>query len=118
MGESSRSLLDRLPWLGPLLLLCLIIGALATGWYSGVVEVRSKEDLQDITDGYGFWGPLAYVLLYAVVAFVFPVSFLTAAGGVLFGLWQGLALSVLGAILGGLISFLAVRYLGVRSIEG
>ncbi len=118
MGEPSRSLLDRLPWLGPLLLLLLIIGALATVWYSGVVEVRSEGDLRDITDDYGFWGPLAYVVLYAVVAFVFPVSFLTAAGGVLFGKWSGLFLSVIGAILGGLISFLAVRYLGVRSIEG
>jgi len=117
MGQTSRQLSARLPWLGPLVLLFLIVGALATVWYSGVVGVRSKEDLQEITDGYGFWAPLAYVLLYAVVAFVFPVSFLTAAGGVLFDFWPGLFLSVFGAILGGLISFLAVRYLGVRSIE-
>ncbi len=117
MGASRRNLLARLPWLGPLLLLVLMVGALAAVWSSGIAGVESKTDLQEIIDDYGFWAPAAYVLFYALVAFVFPVSLLTVAGGLLFEFWPGLFLSVIGSMLGGLASFLAVRYLGVRGME-
>ncbi len=53
----------------------------------------------------------AFVVAYAaVVAASFPVgAFFTVAGGLLFGLWWGTALSVVGASIGAIVIFLAVR---------
>jgi pyruvate/2-oxoglutarate dehydrogenase complex dihydrolipoamide dehydrogenase (E3) component/uncharacterized membrane protein YdjX (TVP38/TMEM64 family) len=44
------------------------------------------------------WGPLLYMMLYAVRPLVlFPATLLTVLSGTLFGLWWGLAYTVLGA---------------------
>lgn len=52
-----------------------------------------------------------FVVSYAaVVAASLPVGvFFTVAGGLLFGLWWGTALSVAGALIGAIVIFLAVR---------
>ena len=59
----------------------------------------------------GFWGPLVFILGYAVatVAF-FPGSLLTLAAGVLFGLARGTLYAFLGATLGASAAFLVARY--------
>ena len=67
-------------------------------------------------DGLGLWGPLVFVLGYAVatVAFI-PGSLLTLAGGAIFGLAEGTALVFVGASLGATAAFLASRYI-VRGV--
>ena len=52
-------------------------------------------------DGLGLWGPLAFVLGYAVavVAFV-PGSVLTLAAGAIFGVCEGTVCVLVGATLG------------------
>lgn len=69
-------------------------------------------------DSLGVWGPLAFVLGYAVatVAFI-PGSLLTLAGGAIFGLAEGTALVFAGACLGATGAFVASRYLVRGAVE-
>ncbi len=69
-------------------------------------------------DGLGFWGPLVFILGYAIatVAFV-PGSLLTLAAGAIFGLVQGTAYVFVAATLGSTAAFLVARYLARAPIE-
>ena len=69
-------------------------------------------------DDLGFWGPVVFILGYAVatVAFV-PGSLLTLAGGAVLGLGKGSLSVFLGASLGAIASFLIARYLARATIE-
>lgn len=69
-------------------------------------------------EGVGVWGPMVFVLAYAVatVAFV-PGSVLTLAAGALFGLVEGTVVVFVGATLGAAAAFLVARYLARTSIE-
>lgn len=74
-------------------------------------------------EGLGALGPLVFVVSYAVavVAFV-PGSVLTLAGGVLFGLVEGVIYVFTAAVLGSTASFLLARHVArdaiARRIEG
>lgn len=69
-------------------------------------------------EGLGPWGPLAFILGYAlaVVAFV-PGSLLTLAGGAVFGLGFGVVYVFVAAVLGSSSAFLVSRYLARHRIE-
>jgi uncharacterized membrane protein YdjX (TVP38/TMEM64 family) len=69
-------------------------------------------------EGLGFWGPIVFILGYAVatVAFI-PGSLLTLASGAIFGLVKGTLYTFCGATLGASASFLVARYLARRAIE-
>ncbi len=69
-------------------------------------------------DGLGVWGPLVFVLGYAVatVAFI-PGSVLTLAAGAIFGLARGTLFVFLGATLGSGLAFLIARYLARGAVE-
>ena len=69
-------------------------------------------------DGLGLWGPVVFVLGYAVATVSFiPGSLLTLAGGAIFGLGEGTVLVFVGASLGATGAFLASRYLVRGAIE-
>jgi uncharacterized membrane protein YdjX (TVP38/TMEM64 family) len=66
----------------------------------------------------GIWGPVAFILGYAVatVAFI-PGSLLTLAAGAIFGLAAGTLYTLVGATLGASAAFLIARYLARGAIE-
>ncbi len=67
----------------------------------------------------GAWGPIAYILLYAVgPSFLVPGAVMTIAGGLAFGAFWGALWSLTGANLGALIAFAAGRFLGKSFVEG
>lgn len=68
--------------------------------------------------GLGLWGPVVFVLGYAVasVAFV-PGSLLTLAAGAIFGLVKGTLYTIVGATLGSAAAFLIARYVARGAIE-
>lgn len=69
-------------------------------------------------DGLGVWGPVVFVLGYAVAAVAFvPGSLLTLAGGAIFGLWKGTLLVFIGATLGSIGAFLVSRYVARGAVE-
>jgi uncharacterized membrane protein YdjX (TVP38/TMEM64 family) len=71
---------------------------------------------------WGAWGPIAYILLYALgPSFLLPGAVMTIAGGLAFGALWGALWSIIGADLGALIAFGAGRFLGrsfVRKFVG
>jgi uncharacterized membrane protein YdjX (TVP38/TMEM64 family) len=67
---------------------------------------------------WGIWGPLAYILLYAVgPSFLVPGAVMTIAGGLAFGTLWGSVYSLIGADLGALIAFGAGRFLGRSFVQ-
>ncbi|HEB73499.1 MAG TPA: sulfurtransferase [Nitrospirae bacterium] len=78
--------------------------------------VYFRENIDpDIVEGWivnaGPWGPVIFVLLYALAAILFlPGSALTLMGGIFFGPVGGALYSLLGATIGASISFLISRY--------
>jgi len=67
---------------------------------------------------WGVWGPIAYILLYAVgPSFLVPGAVMTIAGGLAFGALWGAVWSLIGAELGALIAFGAGRFLGRGFVE-
>ena len=67
---------------------------------------------------WGIWGPVAYMLLYAVgPSFLVPGAVMTIAGGLAFGTLWGSVYSLLGADAGALIAFAAGRFLGRSFVE-
>ena len=87
-----------------------------TEWFEnpGLVKVEVLS--------WGIWGPVVYMLLYAVgPSFLVPGAVMTIAGGLAFGTLWGSIYSLLGADAGALIAFAAGRFLGrsfVQSIVG
>ena len=69
-------------------------------------------------DGLGVWGPLVFVIGYAVAAVAFvPGSLLTLAAGAIFGLAKGTVYVFIAAVLGSSAAFLVSRYVARAAIE-
>ena len=126
------------PRFGRRLLLPAVLGmtiiVLAIGWFAGLRDVLTLENMVGAKDQVAGWIRgnavllfIAWVLLYATAtATLFPVaSFLTILGGIFGGaafgvlggtLYAGSA-TLLGATLGACILFLAVRTLGLSGLR-
>ena len=69
-------------------------------------------------NGLGVWGPIVFIIGYAVAAVAFvPGSLLTLAAGAIFGLAQGVVYVFIAAVLGSSAAFLVSRYLARSAIE-
>jgi uncharacterized membrane protein YdjX (TVP38/TMEM64 family) len=111
-ADSPRGALARV--IKPILLL--------SGLVVLVLLTRSAGDhlplLAQWVKGLGAFGPIAFILIYALAAVLFiPGVILTLAGGALFGLALGTVYVFLGAIVGSGAAFLASRYLARGWIE-
>ncbi len=61
----------------------------------------------------GFWGPIIYVLIYAIRPLVFfPATLLTTVSGLVFGPWLGILYTIVGENISANVSFLVGRYFG------
>jgi uncharacterized membrane protein YdjX (TVP38/TMEM64 family) len=66
----------------------------------------------------GAWGPVVFILGYAVAAIAFvPGLLLTLAAGAIFGLVKGTIYTLIGATLGASGAFLVARYVARGAIE-
>jgi uncharacterized membrane protein YdjX (TVP38/TMEM64 family) len=67
---------------------------------------------------YGLWGPIVYVLLFAIgPSFLVPGAVMTIAGGLAFGALWGALWSLVGAYFGCFIAFGAGRFLGRSFVD-
>jgi len=67
---------------------------------------------------WGVWGPMIYMLLYAVgPSFLVPGAVMTVAAGLAFGVWWGSIWSLIGADTGAMVAFGAGRFLGRSFVE-
>lgn len=102
-----------------LLVLAGVGGALAlTDWRSlweGAQEVlTSPEALQEFVLGFGVWAPAMFFIVQVsqVILAPIPGGATVVVGTLLFGPWGGLALSLLGGVVGSVVVFLVVRRWG------
>jgi uncharacterized membrane protein YdjX (TVP38/TMEM64 family) len=67
---------------------------------------------------WGVWGPIVYMVLYAVgPSFLVPGAVMTIAGGLAFGVFWGSLWSLVGADVGAVVAFAAGRFLGRAFVE-
>lgn len=100
-----------------LLLAALVVVAVAAYWMFGRGQislealVRHRAEIDVFITTHRVWAVLAYLGLYIVtVSLSVPgATFLTVAGGFLFGLTLGCAAAVVGATIGATIIFLVAR---------
>lgn len=99
-----------------IILLSVFAALTALCWY--LSTIFSPAQLQQWLDGLGFWAPLGYMGLFAVLpAFFFPVAVLALAGGLLFGLWKGALYTLIGAAVNCSLMFWLARHAGRRQVE-
>jgi len=94
--------------------LAVVAGLLLAGRQAGAYVPRFAQWVE----GLGVWGPVVFILGYAVAAVAFiPGSLLTLAAGAIFGLWKGTVYTLIGATLGSAAAFLVARYVARGAIE-
>lgn len=104
---------DRIDWSEVVRTTSLVVVVLVMVWLAFNFRLPPLDELQADMAGFGWWGWLAFVCLYAVVAVTpIPVSVMALLGGVLFGLVEGTILSILGAALGCWAAYWIARGLG------
>ena len=105
MPRRRRTILQRGIFLA--VLVAGIVAAFAFRRYLTVPQI------QDFVGRLGHWGPIVFVLAYAVgPAFLIPVLPLDLAAGLLFGPIWGTVYSLVGATLGATVAFLTARTVG------
>ena len=83
-----------------------------SNWFTDPTLVKSQ------VVQWGAWGPVVYILLYAVgPSFLVPGAVMTIAGGLAFGTMWGSVYSLIGADTGALVAFAAGRFLGRSFVE-
>lgn len=85
------------------------IAGYSLGWFDGV----NPRSVRDFVLSFGLLAPLAFIALFTVAPLApFFNAVLAMAGGLIFGLWQGSALIMLGAFCGGTVGFWIARKFG------
>jgi uncharacterized membrane protein YdjX (TVP38/TMEM64 family)/rhodanese-related sulfurtransferase len=98
-----------------LLLLILVVGMVVALVYR---EVFHLQALTAWVTQSGIWGPIVFMLIYALATLLFlPGSVITLAGGVIFGPLWGTVYNLTGATLGASLAFLLARYLAADWVE-
>jgi uncharacterized membrane protein YdjX (TVP38/TMEM64 family) len=102
-------------WLRLTLLGVLVVAVVLAAVVMGVPEA---ERLRADVDALGGWAPLVFVLGYAAITLLpLPKNVLSVAAGLLFGLVEGVAVVLPGAVLGAVVAFGLGRVLGRGAVE-
>jgi len=104
---------------GKLFLFAVLGLAVLAGLFLGGKQLAAYiPRFAEWVEGLGFWGPVVFILGYAIAAVAFvPGSLLTLAAGAIFGLLKGTIYTLLGATLGSAAAFLVARYGARQRIE-
>ena len=108
-AEKSKFKLEKSQiWSGSVLL-AIIVAAIviyfvgnAKGWWA---IFSSVEELQEYVSGFGAWAPLAFFFLQVLQVILAPIpgSVTTLFGGIFFGFWKAMLLSVAAVLTGSII---------------
>lgn len=113
-GETPSTRRGLLRWLPLIVLLALMALAYGAGWFDQLTLanlIRKRSTLAEFVADDVVLALAAYAGLYVVlVALSFPgASLLTIAGGFLFGVWAGSAVTAVAATVGATIVFVVAR---------
>ena len=71
------------------------------------------KKIQEVITSYGAWGPILYIIVYAIRPVIFfPATLLTAVSGALFGPVGGILYTIVGENLSANFAFILGRYFG------
>jgi len=85
---------------------------------SGISDAISLKSIRAMVDSLGFWGPIGFILVYALAtSFGLPGTIITVAGGLIFGKWLGTLFNLIGAVLGSSGAFWIARLLARESLS-
>lgn len=94
------------------ILVLLLLSVVLLQRYTHFEKYLDPEILKSWISGFGFWGPVIYILLYSIIpSLLVPGLPITIAGGILFGPIYGTIYTAVGATIGAAVSFLIARYL-------
>lgn len=102
---------------------CLILAALVfvgVKWGGSIVGlVSDPAAFRDWVDARGMWGQVVMVVIIAVQILValIPGEPFEFAAGYAFGVWQGLALCMIGSFIGGALAMLLARRFGMKLVK-
>jgi uncharacterized membrane protein YdjX (TVP38/TMEM64 family) len=101
--------------------LAILIALAAIATYILIVHrewIENPKVLKGEVVSWGVWGPMVYMLLYAVgPSFLVPGALMTVAAGLAFGAWWGSIWSLIGADTGAIVAFGAGRFLGRSFVQ-
>jgi len=93
--------------------MALIMIALILSFTTGIHSYFTVEKIKTFIHSMGIWGPIAFILLYAVTSlFFFPASVLSTASGAIWGTYLGTFFTFFGAVLAAILPFFFARKLG------
>jgi uncharacterized membrane protein YdjX (TVP38/TMEM64 family) len=85
-------------------------------WYAQTNNLSLLDGLMTLRAS--IYGPLLYILLYALRPLIFfPASIITVAGGLFFGAVGGILYTVIGANLSAMVAFVVGHYFGKGLLE-
>lgn len=96
-----------------LILVAFITGAILMVRLTPVKHYLTPETLGQYLDMTGFWGPIIFIIIYAVgICLFLPGTLLTALGATIFGAYWGFVWVWIGAMIGASVAFIIGRTLG------
>jgi uncharacterized membrane protein YdjX (TVP38/TMEM64 family) len=102
--------------LRPAAMIAIVVGVMFAAWYFNLGE--QIKAVQNWIGTLGAWGPVVFVIVYAVAAVAaLPGVVLTVGAGGLFGSVMGTIAVSLGSTLGAALAFLVARYFARSSVE-
>ncbi len=120
MKQENRRLLYKGIILSSLVVFVFLITKSEIGaqWLK-ILNEGTVEDLVLAIKGFGIWAPLISIVLMILQAFIAPIpSFLiTGANGVIFGVFWGVIISWIGAMIGAAGTFYLARILGIDFVK-
>ncbi|NKE70722.1 DUF3047 domain-containing protein [Candidatus Manganitrophus noduliformans] len=100
------------------LFLLLLIVLVAAVRLLGLHDALDQERLRSGIDRWGAWGPLLYILIFAIAPVLFlPGLPITVAGGLAFGPLWGTVYASIGSTLGAGLAFLVARYFAREAVS-
>lgn len=112
--EAKRAARLRLAVVGVLLVVAFLVA-----WRLGLAEYFDRERIRSLVEGMGAWGPLAFVVLFALGELIHvPAWVFIGVAVVIWGPVVGGALGFLGANVSVIFSFALVRSIGGKAFDG
>jgi uncharacterized membrane protein YdjX (TVP38/TMEM64 family) len=95
------------------ILVAFIVTAILLVQFTPIKDYLTAEKLTGLKDAAGWWGPLVFIVMYAVgICLFLPGTLLTGLGAALFGPYLGTVVNWMGAMIGASAAFLIGRTLG------
>lgn len=116
--NGSHAALDQeFDWAGLIRNTTLVLVLLVMLWLAFNVRLPSINRLHEVIASWGWAAWIVFTLAYAVVALTpIPVTVMAVTAGLLFGIFEGTVLSVIGVMIGCWVAYWIARGLGREAI--